>query len=70
MTNVVNLWDYIGRLHASRFAEAVDVADREVADSGIWPSLGFVGLRPTTHSWLGGHSKKPNVVPAAPLFQK
>ena len=36
------------------------VADREVADSGLWPSLGFVGLRPTTHSWPEGNFSLKN----------
>ena len=36
------------------------VADREVADSGLWPSLGFVGLRPTMHSWPEGNNPQIN----------
>ena len=52
---------YLGRqLHASRFAEAVDVADREVADSGLCPSFGFVALRATTHSWPEGKKNMIN----------
>ena len=47
------------------------VADREVADSGLRPSLGFVG--PPHYAFLAGgqfHSDKPNKVPAAPLSIK
>ena len=60
----------LGRMHASCFAEAVEGKGGEAADSGIRPSLGFMGLCPTTHSWQEGHSIKPDMVPAAPLFQK
>ena len=60
MTNVANSCYLFGQAVARVPLRGGFVADREVADSGLCPSFGFVALRATTHSWPEGYNHRIN----------